>query len=71
MRLVGQVNLWRCTPSPPLPAHQQDTPGGALGPPPPCQAGLFFCLAMPCGIWDLSTLTRVPTRALCNGSTES
>lgn len=30
MRLVGQVNLWRCTPSPPLPVHQQDTPGGAL-----------------------------------------
>ena len=35
---------WTCGGVPPalLPAHQQDTPGGALGPPPPCQAGLFF-----------------------------
>lgn len=42
MRLVGQVfvEVYPLAPSP-LPT-QQDTPGGALGPTSPCQAGLFF-----------------------------
>ena len=31
----------------------------------------FFFLAMPCGIWDLSSPTRDLTPVPCSGSTES
>ena len=30
----------------------------------------FFFLAVPCGMWDLSSLTRDETQAPCSGSVE-
>ena len=30
--------------------------------------GFFFLLAVPCDMWDLSSLTRGRTRAPCSGS---
>ena len=33
--------------------------------------GIFFFLAMPLGLWDLSSPTRDRTRAPCSGSAES
>ena len=38
---------------------------------PPLFFFLFFFLATPCGMWDLSSPTRYQTRAPCSGSAES